>query len=49
MVVITMTSNTRQFQYFGDFNKCPEQSFPSKVLKNFWQYLLDEVAMTQNY
>ena len=38
-----------QFQYFWDFNKCLRAIFSELSFENFWQYLLGEVVMTQNY
>ena len=49
MVVAMISSNTLQFQYFWDFNKCLQVIFSQLSFENFWLYLLGEVVMTQNY
>ena len=49
MVVITIPSNTLQFQYFWDFNKRLRAMFYQLSFENFWLYILGEVVMAQNY
>ena len=49
MVVVMIPSNTLQFQYFWNFNKCLRAIFSKLSFENFWLYLLREVVMTQNY
>ena len=49
MVVVTIPSNTLQFQYFWDFDKCLRAIFSQLNFENFWLYLLGEAVMTQNY
>ena len=49
MMVVMIPNNTLQFQYFWDFNNCPQAIFSQLSFENFWLYLLGEVAMTQNY
>ena len=49
MVVVTIPSNTLQFQYFWDFDKCLRAIFFQLSFENFWLYLLGEAVMTQNY
>ena len=49
MVVVMIPSNTLQFQYFWDFNKCLRAIFSQLSFVNFWLDLLGEVVMTQNY
>ena len=40
MVVAMISSNTLQFQYFRDFNKCLQAIFSQLSFENFWLYLL---------
>ena len=40
MVVAMISSNTLQFQYFWDFNKCFQKIFSQLNFENFWLYLL---------
>ena len=40
MVVVMIPSNTLQFQYFWDFNKCLQAIFSQLSFENFWLYLL---------
>ena len=49
MVVVTIPSNTLQFQYFWDFDKCLRAIFSQLSFENFGLYLLGEAVMTQNY
>ena len=35
-----ISSNTQQFQYFWDFNKCLQAIFSQLSFENFWLYLL---------
>ena len=49
MIVVMIPSNTLQFQYFWDFNKCLREIFSQISFENFRLYLLGEVVMTQNY
>ena len=49
MVAIMIPSNTLQFQYFWDFNKCLRAIFSQLNFENFGLYLLSEVVMTQSY
>ena len=49
MVVVMITSNTLQFQYFWDFNKCLLAIFTQLRFESRWLYILGEVVMTQNY
>ena len=49
MVAVIITSNTLQFQYFWDFNKCFRAIFSQLRFENFWLYLLGEVVMIRNY
>ena len=49
MVVVMIPSNTLQFQYSWDLNKCLRAIFSHLSFENFWLYLLGEAAMTQNY
>ena len=49
MVVVMTPSNTLQFQYIRDFNKCLRAIFSQLSFGDFWLYRLGEVVMTQNY
>ena len=49
MVVVMIPSNTLQFQYFWDFNKCLQAIFTQLRFESRWLYILGEVVMTQNY
>ena len=49
MVVAMISSNTLQFQYFWDFNKCLQAIFTQLRFESRWLYILGEVVMTQNY
>ena len=49
MVVVMIPSNTLQFQYFRDFNKCLRAIFSQLSFANFGLYHLGEVVMNQNY
>ena len=40
MVVAMISSNTLQFQYFWDFNKCLQAIFSQLSFENSWLYLL---------
>ena len=46
MMVVMILSNTLQFQYFLDFNKCLRAIFSQLSIENFWLYLLGGVVMT---
>ena len=40
MAVAMISSNTLQFQYFWDFNKCLQAVFSQSSFENFWLHLL---------
>ena len=40
MVAAMISSNTLQFQYFWDLNKCLQAIFSQLGFENFWLYLL---------
>ena len=42
-------SNTLQFQYFWDLNKCLQAIFSQLPFENFLLHLLGVVGMTQSY
>ena len=49
MVVAMISSNTLQFQYFWDFDKCLQVIFSQLSFENFWLHLSGEVVTTQDY
>ena len=46
MVVAMISSNTLQFQYVWNFNKCLQAIFSQLSFENFWLYLLDAILFS---